>query len=421
VRCGNESCGDKEVKHCPVCGGKVPPSLGTKPRKYCSLECGRRALKGIDERDRQGCFCKSCGIQIAYPGRGPRKHIFCESCRLASARDRRKNLLFSCACSQCGAYFESPSKKARFCSRDCRYHGAKTGFASKCVGCNASFKVMRPGQSYCSYRCSADHAAKKYNCLLCGVSFKKKLNVRSAGKYCTRECAFEARRRRLPCASRPIEVAKRLASWFLGWGEDQWPRAFKCDECGAHCKERGRPEVPETKCQKCLNRLAPPRCRDCGKYPGEISATAIMPDGSVRHFSYARKRCQECASARKRESSRLAKKASRKKHGHETTFRKRCRKYGVHYEPVSRRKVFDRDKWTCQICGSKLLRWFTKVCGTNKVHPRSPTIDHIIPLSLGPSACPGHVETNLQAACWDCNCRKGATHPDSFALVRRLD
>lgn len=74
----------------------------------------------------------------------------------------------------------------------------------------------------------------------------------------------------------------------------------------------------------------------------------------------------------------------------------------------------DRDGWKCQICGESLLRGYTLLPGTRTPHPLSPTIDHIVPLSFGPSS-PGHVIDNCQAACWECNCRRGATPLDSFA------
>jgi 5-methylcytosine-specific restriction endonuclease McrA len=81
---------------------------------------------------------------------------------------------------------------------------------------------------------------------------------------------------------------------------------------------------------------------------------------------------------------------------------------------VTRSAVMDRDGWECQLCGSPLLESFCKIPGTNTPHPRSPTIDHIIPLSHG-AASPGHVFDNCQAACWQCNCQRGAESVDSFA------
>lgn len=80
--------------------------------------------------------------------------------------------------------------------------------------------------------------------------------------------------------------------------------------------------------------------------------------------------------------------------------RKRCRRYGVYYDPdVKREQVFERDGYICQICGIKCdindLGW-----GSNGA--THPTIDHIIPLSKGGT----HTWDNVQCACGLCNSRK---------------
>ena len=102
------------------------------------------------------------------------------------------------------------------------------------------------------------------------------------------------------------------------------------------------------------------------------------------------------------------------KHGNDCTFRQRCKKYGCPYTKVSKQAVMERDDWKCRLCGHKLLDKFTTVIGTRTPHPRSPTIDHVVPLSFGPSS-PGHVFDNCQAACWKCNCERGTEDADSFA------
>jgi 5-methylcytosine-specific restriction endonuclease McrA len=143
-----------------------------------------------------------------------------------------------------------------------------------------------------------------------------------------------------------------------------------------------------------------------------------VSNGAVIEYKCPRTRCRKCSENRFLETKRAGERRRKAIHGNRSTFRKRCRKYGVYYEPVSKKKILDRDKWKCQLCGCKLLDKYTKICGTRSVHPRSPTLDHIIPLSLGPEVCPGHIESNLQAACWDCNVQKGATHPDSFVAAQ---
>lgn len=66
-------------------------------------------------------------------------------------------------------------------------------------------------------------------------------------------------------------------------------------------------------------------------------------------------------------------------------------------EPISPAVVFRRDEFTCRLCGEPLdmaARW---------PEPRSPSIDHITPLSRGGD----HLYSNIQAAHFVCNVRKG--------------
>ena len=64
--------------------------------------------------------------------------------------------------------------------------------------------------------------------------------------------------------------------------------------------------------------------------------------------------------------------------------------------PEARRAIYERDRWTCQICGRALAPT------ASQNDPASPTIDHIIPRSAGGSSEPD----NLQATCRPCNSGK---------------
>lgn len=66
-------------------------------------------------------------------------------------------------------------------------------------------------------------------------------------------------------------------------------------------------------------------------------------------------------------------------------------------ETIDSEKIFERDGWVCQLCGEEVdpLTFYP--------HPESPTLDHIVPLSLGGS----HTENNVQLAHFRCNCSKG--------------
>lgn len=83
---------------------------------------------------------------------------------------------------------------------------------------------------------------------------------------------------------------------------------------------------------------------------------------------------------------------------HRIKERRRSRKRNAYVADVNRLAIFNRDKWTCQLCGRKVDR--KKVAP----HPRSPSLDHIVPISRGGT----HEPANVQLACFGCNSRKGA-------------
>lgn len=68
------------------------------------------------------------------------------------------------------------------------------------------------------------------------------------------------------------------------------------------------------------------------------------------------------------------------------------------YEIVSRAAVFERDRWTCHLCGKAAHR-----DAQAPYDPHVATLDHVIPLSKGGS----HTMENLRTAHFICNSRKG--------------
>jgi 5-methylcytosine-specific restriction endonuclease McrA len=69
----------------------------------------------------------------------------------------------------------------------------------------------------------------------------------------------------------------------------------------------------------------------------------------------------------------------------------------VFVEDVSLAELFERDNGRCKLCGCELSMT------TKWPHPKTPTRDHVIPLSKGGT----HERSNLQLACAECNVRKG--------------
>jgi 5-methylcytosine-specific restriction endonuclease McrA len=128
-------------------------------------------------------------------------------------------------------------------------------------------------------------------------------------------------------------------------------------------------------------RYATKPCLECGKLFTPV------------YGEYSKGRCSlECkakAKARNVKKGRRVQKAKR-----------RAVERGAEADSIDPIKIFERDRWRCQLCGRntpKALR--------GKNQPASPELDHIVPLSRGGP----HTYANTQCACRECNGNKGAT------------
>lgn len=389
-----------------MCGGDCPPSNGTRPRTLCSTACRKaRRLALLGRKPRPAAVpCVVCGASVRQlPRVGPAKQVCSEQCARIRDRDRNRKKSKEATCARCGKKFSTKYKK-KFCSDKCRYNGRGQihGDTKPCERCGKPVKVSYRGLRFCSRPCAKK--ASVFQCLNCGVEFKKKRYKSGAyscqKKYCSRPCAFEARRLKKKCAVRPLEIAGKLARWFLSWGDDQWPLMATC-ECGKQfVAQKNGSSASRDKCPTCHAKRAAKKHKSCPDCGGEL--------GKGRWL------CDSCSLARDKKNKKRAKKRRRRMHGNACTFRQRCKKYGCPYQNVSKKAVMNRDRWKCRLCGNRLLAKFTTIMGTRTPHPRSPTIDHIVPLSFGPSS-PGHVLDNCQAACWECNCERGIEDANSFA------
>lgn len=82
-------------------------------------------------------------------------------------------------------------------------------------------------------------------------------------------------------------------------------------------------------------------------------------------------------------------------------------KLGATTEKVDPFKVFDRDRWRCQLCGIKTPK--AKRGGFEK---DAPELDHIVPLSKGGE----HSYRNTHCACRRCNGSKKDATRGQFRL-----
>jgi DNA repair ATPase RecN len=87
--------------------------------------------------------------------------------------------------------------------------------------------------------------------------------------------------------------------------------------------------------------------------------------------------------------------------------KRRALKLGNHHEPYTDNYIYERDNWTCGICGQKINKRI------KYPHPRSKSIDHILAISKGGADAP----INLQAAHLICNVHKNAGNGGQLRLI----
>jgi hypothetical protein len=162
-----------------------------------------------------------------------------------------------------------------------------------------------------------------------------------------------------------------------------------CVECGAqflpkmahqkHCSDKCRNRASSKKTQMERRNSEPRPCAFCSK-------TFIPEYGSLRR-GYCTTECRDEAKRKVRNGS---------------SHRRRAKKFGCAYEPVSKLKVFERDGWKCYLCGCDTPR---QLSGT--MEPNAPELEHVVPLSAGGA----HSYDNTRCACRQCNRVKGADTP----------
>ena len=231
-------------------------------------------------------------------------------------------------------------------------------------------------RKYCSTRCrnarpkpnrkprtQADRLANiepsPVACRGCGITAWRKVSHNDAGKYCSRECHYQAK---ADVGNERQALARMAAAW-------QWkPSAVVVIERDALIR---------------IARYVERRVRLTNTCAQCSTVFATRRNGGLH-----RKLCQECRAANVSRARRVCK------------ARRRARERGLGSQSIDPLRVFDRDGWRCVLCGvvtPKRLR------GT--IHGNAPELDHIVPISQGGL----HTWGNVQCTCRNCNQEKGAT------------
>lgn len=195
-----------------------------------------------------------------------------------------------------------------------------------------------------------------------------------------------------PCA-KVKAIAKRVATLAAARAERQ-PKKYeqtkckvsfiRCRQCGDLFTSRSSNKIYCTNACLCAGNLADKRadyqvnlsksCRDCST------------DITGRPWS---RLCPACKEANDRDAHRVGQQ------------RRRARLRGVEHEAIRAREIYERDGWTCGICGLAVDPALTYP------HKMSASLDHFIPIARGGS----HTKGNVQCSHLHCNVLKGDDLP----------
>jgi 5-methylcytosine-specific restriction endonuclease McrA len=223
-----------------------------------------------------------------------------------------------------------------------------------CIGCGQEFIPKRRGQTRCKIGCSRVNfwTAPSRICVQCGKEFSSRNRQQCR---CSRDCQAAFRSRPVSCSECGQPVARR----------DGQPRATH-PACKEIRRERLIAERTAKAAAKTADRLARP-ARPCAWCQHPITGPGV---------NYCSPDCSRRAQ----------------------TARKHLRRRGIRKaETISLSAIYARDHGRCQLCRRPISQRLAPP------HPRSATLDHIVPIIRGGH----HVPANVQLAHYGCNSAKG--------------
>jgi hypothetical protein len=266
-------------------------------------------------------------------------------------------------CVTCGAEFVPTHGHQRYCGADCRPGYERTRESVRCPHCSQWFVRTHGNKRFWSPECLADfHNPRRVErpCAHCGA-----LTLR--WKFCSDECADPAKP--------PHRCTDCGEACSPGRGNHRY-----CVACKA--KRVPAPKPKKVRYARVTKTPYVMRIRERPKTRVFIAGVCPCCRESFVAFAWTGSRyCSpECRIQLERQSRRNRQVAAEKS------------------EPIYRRKVFERDNWTCRLCRKPVQQ------DALVPHPKAPTVDHILPLALGGS----HTYMNVQCAHFICNSKKSA-------------
>lgn len=167
----------------------------------------------------------------------------------------------------------------------------------------------------------------------------------------------------------------------------------RCPDCGEtkplddfYRRDASSDTPRRSRCKRCVNRRAAAHAQG----PGRERLLAYRAANRDQNKVYSRRYYE----------------ANTEKYA-EWARERRARVRGVTVESFTAAEIFERDEWTCGICGDAVDRTLLHP------DPGSPSLDHVVPLSRGGE----HSRANVQLAHHGCNSGKRDRLPEELACA----
>lgn len=334
----------------------------------------------------QGLNCETCGKSLTRSKRGPQPRFCSDACR-------PRHWVMRFVCGKCGGPSSRPAVVGvcRKChvphnAGKSRYGSTTRGGKNACPTCGAQKCAV---SALCAACRQQSQKPKPFICMGCGKeSDRPSWGVRDPRMYCGRGCAFATKTTR----ARAMVEAAKLA---------------KADRKSKRKAEKAA-------------QLALRTCRKCGT--------------SIGHLPEASRNCKECRNALRLAAHTMTKQCGRCGKSHKTSKHKpaphcqackkqirrrqerhssRCLRRGLPFDPnVTITSLYALCDGKCFWCGVKCLVRYSH----GKHKHKSPTCDHVVPLSHEGNKMHGHTFFNCVLSCAQCNTNKRDTMDDGALL-----
>jgi hypothetical protein len=257
-------------------------------------------------------------------------------------------------------------------------------------------------------------------CADCGKGMHRSPSSRPQGQARCQDCRRSSRQEPKP---------KRIVGTGKSWRDcevcDQRYRAKQKEQrtCGRRCGAQINSRIIQAAPKSCAVHWS--SCLVCGTWITQLGKVTCAGGVCRIQHSLAKQRaayvptarpttvpCEDCGRPHTTPTAfncgvckRCQKRRKRRLYGE--NHRQRARHFGVRYEHVDAQRVFERDRWCCQLCGRKVNR------AVKYPHPDYPSLDHVIPMSRGGD----HGYANVQCAHFLCNSTKGVGGSQQLALI----